>query len=129
MPFRLTQQIEGVIAPHSNQGVYKQTMVHVLNAIRKRKNLILDTCDIFVKEPLLDWVKKAQQKCNELAANDEKDTTANQQLEKLSFYPKDKIKILKEKLNGGNPMKITVKELQDSYHYKKPYYEQLLLAL
>jgi DNA-dependent protein kinase catalytic subunit len=59
MPFRLTQQIEGVIAPHSNQGVYKQTMVHVLNAIRKRKNLILDTCDIFVKEPLLDWVKKA----------------------------------------------------------------------
>jgi DNA-dependent protein kinase catalytic subunit len=44
------------------EGVYKQTMVHVLNALRKRKSVILDTCDIFVKEPLLDWVKKAQQK-------------------------------------------------------------------
>ncbi len=62
MPFRLTQQIEGVIAPHPMEGVYKQTMVHVLNALRKRKSVILDTCDIFVKEPLLDWVKKAQQK-------------------------------------------------------------------
>lgn len=129
MPFRLTQQIEGVIAPHSNQGVYKQTMVHVLNAIRKRKNLILDTCDIFVKEPLLDWVKKAQQKCNELVVNDNNNKNANQQLEKLSFYPKEKIQILKEKLNGGNPMKITVREIKDSSHYKKPYYEQLLLAL
>jgi hypothetical protein len=44
-------------------------------------------------------------------------------LEKLSFYPKDKIQILKEKLNGGNPMKITVREIKDSSHYKKPYYE------
>lgn len=60
IPFRLTQQIEGVIAPHTNDGIYKQTMVHVLNALRKKKNIILDTCDIFVKEPLLDWLKKAQ---------------------------------------------------------------------
>lgn len=37
-------------------------MVHVLNALRKRKSLILDTCEIFVKEPLLDWVKDAKQK-------------------------------------------------------------------
>jgi hypothetical protein len=31
-------------------------MVHALNALRNRKSLILDTCEIFVKEPLLDWV-------------------------------------------------------------------------
>lgn len=39
-------------------------MVHALTALRKRKSLILDTCEIFVKEPLLDWVKdaKARQK-------------------------------------------------------------------
>jgi len=46
------------------EGLFKQTMLHVLNAARKRKSLILDTCEIFVKEPLLDWVKKAQQKLN-----------------------------------------------------------------
>jgi DNA-dependent protein kinase catalytic subunit len=60
MPFRLTQQIEGVIAPHPLEGAYKQTMVHAMSALRKRKSLILDTCEIFVKEPLLDWVKEAR---------------------------------------------------------------------
>ena len=60
MPFRLTQQIEGVIAPHPLEGAYKQTMVHAMSALRKRKSLILDTCEIFVKEPLLDWVKEAK---------------------------------------------------------------------
>jgi len=62
MPFRLTQQIEGVIAPHPLEGIYKQTMVHTLSAMRKKKSLILDTCEIFVKEPLLDWVKDAKQR-------------------------------------------------------------------
>eukprot|EP00349_Pseudokeronopsis_sp_Brazil_P010698 CAMPEP_0202979616 /NCGR_PEP_ID=MMETSP1396-20130829/85710_1 /ASSEMBLY_ACC=CAM_ASM_000872 /TAXON_ID= /ORGANISM="Pseudokeronopsis sp., Strain Brazil" /LENGTH=115 /DNA_ID=CAMNT_0049719111 /DNA_START=2048 /DNA_END=2398 /DNA_ORIENTATION=- len=61
IPFRLTQQIEGVISPHPLEGVYKQTMVHALQALRNRKGLILDTCEIFVKEPLLDWVKDAKQ--------------------------------------------------------------------
>jgi phosphatidylinositol kinase/protein kinase (PI-3 family) len=37
-------------------------MVHALAAMRKRKGLILDTCEIFVKEPLLDWVKDAKQR-------------------------------------------------------------------
>lgn len=37
-------------------------MVHALNALRRRKSLILDTCEIFVKEPLLDWTKEAIQK-------------------------------------------------------------------
>jgi len=62
MPFRLTMQIEGVIAPHPLEGIYKQTMVHALTAVRKKKSLILDTCDIFVKEPLLDWVQDARQR-------------------------------------------------------------------
>jgi len=42
------------------EGVFKQTMIHVLKALRKNKNIILDTCDIFVKEPLLDWVANAR---------------------------------------------------------------------
>lgn len=65
MPFRLTRQIEGVIAPHPKEGVYKQTMVHAMSALRKRKRLILDTCDIFVKEPLLDWIKEAKSRVHQ----------------------------------------------------------------
>jgi len=36
-------------------------MVHVLSALRKKKSLILDACEIFVREPLLDWLKDAKQ--------------------------------------------------------------------
>ena len=64
MPFHLTQKIEGIISPHPLEGIYKQTMVHALSTIRKKNNLILDTCEIFVKESLLDWVKDANQRKN-----------------------------------------------------------------
>ena len=37
-------------------------MVHAMTALRRRGSLILDTCEIFVKEPLLDWVKDAKQR-------------------------------------------------------------------
>jgi phosphatidylinositol kinase/protein kinase (PI-3 family) len=37
-------------------------MIHSMQALRKQKSLILDTCEIFVKEPLLDWVKDAKLK-------------------------------------------------------------------
>jgi len=43
-----------------------------MSALRKRKSLILDTCEIFVKEPLLDWVKEAkkvQAERNDLSSN------------------------------------------------------------
>jgi phosphatidylinositol kinase/protein kinase (PI-3 family) len=66
------------------EGVYKQTMVHVLNALRKRKSVILDTCDIFVKEPLLDWISTARQKVIEQYGRDKRD----EEITKLSFYPK-----------------------------------------
>lgn len=60
VPFRLTQQIEGVINPHSLEGIYKQTMLNALLALRKRKSLILDSAEIFIQEPLLDWLKSAK---------------------------------------------------------------------
>lgn len=68
------------------EGVYKQTMVHVLNALRKRKSVILDTCDIFVKEPLLDWISSARQKMVEQYGKG--GVQRDEELNKLSFYPK-----------------------------------------
>jgi DNA-dependent protein kinase catalytic subunit len=71
------------------EGVYKQTMVHVLNALRKRKSVILDTCDIFVKEPLLDWISSARQRVIEQYGKDR--VERDEELAQLSFYPKQKI--------------------------------------
>ena len=128
MPFRLTQQIEGVIAPHPLEGVYKQTMVQVLQALRRKKSLILDTCEIFVKEPLLDWVKDAKQRQNAGGASKQNEPDSvvgsmlseyEEELQELAWYPRKKIEIVRYKLNGLSPMKILEKELKDSKHDKR----------
>ena len=62
VPFRLTKQIEGVFAPIGTQGVFRFTMLHALRALAASKNLLMDCAEIFVKEPLLDWVKAAAAK-------------------------------------------------------------------
>jgi len=40
-------------------------MIHVLTALRKKKKIIFDTSDIFVKEPLIDWLKDAKKNIRE----------------------------------------------------------------
>lgn len=158
MPFRLTQQIEGVIAPHPLGGIYKQTMVHALSAMRKKKSLLLDACEIFVKEPLLDWVKDAKQRNRghgagaggqqqssgsssiRLDGDDPSGHGAGSMLsldqrnpvddgQLLSWYPRKKIDIVRKKLLGVNPVKILYRELKDSTHDKKEYIGQLERAI
>jgi DNA-dependent protein kinase catalytic subunit len=130
MPFRLTQQIEGVIAPHPLEGVYKQTMVNAMLALRKRKSLIMDTCEIFVKEPLLDWVKDAKQRQQQGVQNKNDESASavmagsmmseyEEELQELSWYPRKKVEVVKWKLNGYHPVKVVERELKDSRHEKK----------
>lgn len=96
-------------------------MVHALTAIRKRKSLILDTCDIFVKEPLLDWFKDARQRNNQQGGADLDEERA------LSWYPRAKIAVVKQKLLGVNPVRILAKELRESRHGSRTEYITNLL--
>ena len=89
-------------------------MVHAMNALRKRKSLILDTCDIFVKEPLLDWVKEAKTKLKKEGyegESSERESKHLEELEQLAFLPRKKILVVKDKLNGVLPSKIMISEL------------------
>jgi len=42
-----------------------------------------------------------------------------EELKELAWYPRKKIEIVKDKLNGLNPVKILAKELKDSKHEKR----------
>lgn len=44
-------------------------------------------------------------------------------MEELSFFPRKKIEIVKNKLNGVNPINIVAKELKDSKHHRKAYFK------
>jgi len=102
MPFRLTGQFRNLLLPLTDLGPYRIPMTHVLRALRNDSQLLLNTMDIFVHEPLLDWQVNAQKQLNQL---DETDTS-------LNWYPKEKISICKQKLKGINCAFITGEELR-----------------
>ena len=53
----------------------------------------------------------------------------DQELQELAWYPRQKIEIVKAKLNGLNPVKVVEKELKDSRHEKRQYMKTLLEAV
>lgn len=55
MPFRLTQQFTNLMQPLREAGPIQSVMVHSLRAYSADPDLLLNTMDVFVKEPLLDW--------------------------------------------------------------------------
>lgn len=55
MPFRLTRQFVNLMRPLQESGLIRSVMVHSLRAFREQPDLLLNTMDVFVKEPSLDW--------------------------------------------------------------------------
>ena len=128
IPFRLTVQILDLIEPYSIKGYMK----HALYALRRNQTMILDTCEIFIKEPLLEWIKEAQhQNYNNEEENDPFNKNQDKQKteEKIEWYPQKKIDRVKDKLEGKNSAQIMMRELSDSIHCQKDYFQQLKSAL
>ncbi|KRW98378.1 Protein kinase-like domain [Pseudocohnilembus persalinus] len=82
MPFRLTNQFQKLMSPIGFSGVFRHTMVQSLKALKKRRHLLLDYCDIFIKDPVMDWIKLSKNKRliqNVLEQKENKDMNSNQE--------------------------------------------------
>ena len=55
MPFRLTPQFTNLLLPHKESGQLRSCMSHTLRALRNSPTALLNTMDIFIKEPSLEW--------------------------------------------------------------------------
>jgi Phosphatidylinositol kinase and protein kinases of the PI-3 kinase family len=55
IPFRLTNQMITLLLPLKDSAPYKQYMMAAMHALRKQSSLLLNTMDVFIQEPLLDW--------------------------------------------------------------------------
>ena len=55
MPFRLTGQFRNLLLPLTDLGPYRIPMTDVMRALRSESDLLLNTMDVFVQEPLIDW--------------------------------------------------------------------------
>ncbi|GAU90192.1 DNA dependent Protein Kinase catalytic subunit [Ramazzottius varieornatus] len=97
VPFRLTRQITNLMHPQTNAGKYQQTMIHALRALRKERQILMATMDVFIQEPSMDWLSNARR----VSAKEATPTSD------LTWFAKDKIAIVGRKLLGENPAYIT----------------------
>ncbi|XP_038580578.1 DNA-dependent protein kinase catalytic subunit [Micropterus salmoides] len=107
MPFRLTRQFVNLMQPLKESGLIQSVMVHSLRAYSAEPDLLLNTMDVFVKEPSLDW------KNFELKQLKKGGTwTENVNIKEINWYPLQKVNFARRKLEGANPAAMTSEELK-----------------
>ncbi|XP_076655620.1 DNA-dependent protein kinase catalytic subunit [Halictus rubicundus] len=107
MPFRLTNQILGLLKPFTEKDLLRAVMVHTLRALRNESGPILSCMDVFVHEPL-NWTEHVNKKQQE-----NEDDVAD-----VKWMPKKKIKAVTKKLNGIKPSWIIWEQLKEQHEGK-----------
>ena len=108
VPYRLTRQLCNVLSPFGIKGIVRQTMIDVLSAYKFGKDYILDYCEVFVKEPLLEWMQKNQN------VNNSNNIENYFEQDKNKWVPMLKYNTVKNKLSGVNPLFILKNEMSES---------------
>jgi len=116
VPVRMTNQFTSFLKPLNVEGLLKNNMVHCMSALQQNKEVLMNTMDVFINEPLLDWLKISKRFAKDLGNKDYADPT---------FFPQQKIDIVEKKLSLHNPSYITMEELDKSIHVNKFYYPEL----
>lgn len=116
MPFRLTRQFLNLMLPLKESGILQSVMVHTLRALRNNHQLLLNTMDVFIKEPSLDWQVFARKQARTQGINtDDKD---------VEWYPRQKVRNARKKLEGFNPAYVLRDDLALG-HKANSWYKQM----
>lgn len=105
LPFRLTSQFTGAVAPLETTGIIKKTMVHGLRVFRAQRKLLMACMEVFVREPTLDWLQSAHR----LAADYDDTITSDDS----DWEPNMRLKTVRHKLIGHNPLRLFLDELEN----------------
>ncbi|KAF9918927.1 hypothetical protein BX616_004199 [Lobosporangium transversale] len=122
-PFRLTRQLVAFLNPLGTKGLLEHPMVCIMKALQAKKDVILNTMDVFVKEPLLDWRKYAINQAKEQkkrGADMDSFEIDEDSIAPPAWYLQQKMDIARKKLEGHNPVYLTVQELNMG-HANKPF--------
>jgi hypothetical protein len=119
MPFRLTQNFMELLYPLGVQGVFRNSMIVAMKALKAQRNFIIDSTDVFISDPPVEWLKiveiKAQkeesQKPNEVAV--------------CPVSPEQRMAVVRQKLAGISPVTVMLNELTHSHHRGQAYFPNL----
>lgn len=84
-------------------------MVHTLRALSNSRQLLLNMMDVFVKEPALDWKTSARKQAKAQKKSQE------DYPEEGTWFPREKIKSARKKLQGYNPAHVMLVDLKNGH--------------
>ncbi|KAH7949580.1 hypothetical protein HPB49_012409 [Dermacentor silvarum] len=105
MPFRLTAMYTALVEPFDKGGTMACAMHYTLQALRSGSRSLLDMMDVFVQEPTIDWLVGSPLFIIRREKSG-KSTAA------LDWYPRQKVDIVRQKLEGRHPSYILRDELK-----------------
>ena len=135
MPFRLTKNFETLLQPLGVNGLFRNTCIHTQAALRHSRNVLLDCCEIFIKDPLMDWLKMAKSKKGFSGTGGAAHTGgASSSIlsslgldEESTWFPKRKVDIVRKKLVGMKGTDVMIEELYLTRHNaKNDYFKNVL---
>jgi DNA-dependent protein kinase catalytic subunit len=116
IPFRLTKCFMEIMEPIGYEGIFKDSMISAFSAFQDNKNIIIDFCDVFIDDPLMEWIWKCKKENPSLpVASEAVSVTISQEPPERKIYSK-RIDYVEKKLIGQHPRKILVEELIQSNH-------------
>ena len=137
IPFRLTKCVLDLTKPVGVEGSFRSCMIACYEALKKKLQLIVDYCDVFVDDPLMEWVwvSRRQMASSSNIHNQIVIPGTNNSLTSLSQDAPErklftsKIKIVENKLRGHNPRVILEQLLRDSRHKQAAFLGDLIKAI
>lgn len=120
MPFRLTPQLVGALAPLGTGGMLRQDMVRVARALRDRRNVVRAEMQVFLSVPLADWASHALRL--PVAVYDSRPGAPPRDEQ----FGLQKLEIVQRKFSGESPARVLQQELQWSTFAGHPVLKRLL---
>lgn len=110
MPFRLTAMYTALVEPFDKGGTMACAMHYTLQALRSGSRSLLDMMDVFVQEPTIDWLRFAKRQSQ--LDKEQKGEKSGKSTAALDWYPRQKVDIVRQKLEGRHPSYILRDELK-----------------
>mmetsp|Transcript_107741 Transcript_107741/g.313601 ORF Transcript_107741/g.313601 Transcript_107741/m.313601 type:complete len:357 (+) Transcript_107741:1539-2609(+) len=108
IPFRLTPQFSALLRPLDSLGLMQHHSTLTMRALQGNKAVLVRTMDVFMNDPIVDWLTSASEK-----------QPTDEAVADATWEPARKIRNALHKLEGRNPMSIIIDDLSQNKYVKK----------
>ena len=108
IPFRLTPQFSALLRPLDSLGLMQHHSTLTMRALQDNKAVLVRTMDVFMNDPIVDWLTSASEK-----------QPTDEAVADATWEPARKIRNALHKLEGRNPMSIIIDDLSQNKIVKK----------